>query len=155
MLRHHSLGDASPGPCALDDVVQSSPRQRKRRGGPSGTRAIDFGRLGPRQQQQRAAAAPASGAGQAAGCLARRAQAVFGSFGQMACHRLEPPHAARTEPLPQAVDQRRATLRPVGASASGRKLRLPRLHAFGDGDGETERLEAEAGIDRLDRCARA
>ena len=68
----------------------------------------------------------------------------------MACDRLQLPHAAGSEPLPEAVDERRASLRLIGGFASRGQLRLPGLHAFGNGDGEAQRLEAEACIDRLD-----
>ena len=67
----------------------------------------------------------------------------------MACHRLELSHAVRTEPLSEAVDERRMVVRSV-AIAGGSKLGLPRLHALGDGDREAHRLETEAGIDGFD-----
>jgi hypothetical protein len=68
----------------------------------------------------------------------------------MACDWLELPHAAGPEPLPEAVDERRAALCLIGSVASRGKLRLLGLHAFGDGDGEAQRFEAKAGVDRLD-----
>ena len=59
-------------------------------------------------------------------------------------------HVAGPKPLPEAVDERCATLRSVSIVASWGKFRLLGLHTFGDGDGEAQRLEAEAGVDRLD-----
>ena len=73
----------------------------------------------------------------------------FGALGKMTGHRLELPHAVRTEPLAQRIDQGRATL--------GCRSPIPRRRStissvcragmrFGAGDGKPDRLEAEAGI---------
>src|SRR5262245_61014368 len=66
----------------------------------------------------------------------------------MACERLELAHAPGTEPLSQVVDERGAAL-PVGGIGDDGRVELRRFHALGRRDGEPERLEAEAELDRL------
>ena len=68
----------------------------------------------------------------------------------MACHRLELAHAARAEPLPETVDEGCA----CAPHCRGREVEASSV-CFGSmrsatRDGEAQRLETEAGIDRFD-----
>ena len=101
------------------------------------------------------AAASASGAGQAWRCARRGAGELSARSGIWLATGASRRTLLRAEPLLEAVDERRAALRAGRAIGDGGKLGLPRLHAFGGGDGEAERLEAEAGIEPSRRCARA
>ena len=85
----------------------------------------------------------------------RNRRKLFRPLGQMTGDRREAAHAARPEPLPQTIDQERATFRAIAAGIVGDQLVLPRRHAFGTGDRKPDRLEAETGVFRRRQRARA
>ena len=62
--------------------------------------------------------------------------------------RREAAHAVRPEPLPQRIDQERATFRAIAAGIVGDQLVLPRRHSFGAAERKPDRLEAETCIFR-------
>src|SRR5262245_26642136 len=72
----------------------------------------------------------------------------LGAFRQMARDRHELAHAARTEPLLQAIDQRRTSLR-IMAIGRRSKVGLCRRDRLDNSGGKPERLEAETELDCL------
>ena len=94
-----------------------------------GDQCCDFCRLGLRQQQKRTRFFFCK--------RPRRFLTVgrrqnFGALGDVAGHRLEPPHAARAETLAQCVDQSRITFRRVAL----RPRALPRKRGGMEGEAE-------------------
>ena len=128
----------------FDVVAHAAPAKPPRR--TVGDKRGDLGRLGARQQKERARLLRM-------GPVRRRAavdrRQNFGAFGKMTGYRLEPPHAVRAETLAQRIDQSRATLGFVvicGGEGEFSGCKLSRRHRFGAGDGKTDGFEAEAGI---------
>ena len=109
---------------------------------------MHVGRLGVRQQEQRARLR-LSGAGQARWPRSSRRTAasrrVPGRWLATGVSRRTLRGPSRCRRLSISAAQRSASV----GRRHGRKVGLLRLHAFGDRDGKPERLEAEAGIDRL------
>ena len=96
-----------------------TPRQRKRRGGPSGTSAMTSAGSARGSSSRGRGRSFRPALGQGAGTSPVAAHAASARSGMMACERLEPSHAARAKPLPEAIDQRRAALCVVAIGKRG------------------------------------